>query len=128
MHIIYQSILSFCLLSYYRGTNSHNIGLLDMSSPVSPCIFTRRGLWACSNGNGSASSWRTCGSQQPRESVWSPRLVGYLACSKMPGSHLQSSDWRGFLLQTFSMMLQHSSACYTQGPISTCSLQPVMIG
>jgi len=99
-----------------------------MSSPVSPCIFTRRGLWACSNGNGSASSWRTCGSQQPRESVWSPRLVGYLACCKMPGSHPHSSDWRGFLLQTFSMMLQHSSACYTQGPISTCSLQPVMIG
>ena len=99
-----------------------------MSSPVSPCICTRRGLWACSNGNGSASSWRTCGSQQPRESVWSPRLVGYLACCKMPGSHLQSSERRGFPLQTFSMMLQHSSACYTQGPISTCSLQPVMIG
>jgi len=37
-------------------------------------------------------------------------------------ARLSSSEFRleGFPLQTFSMMLQHSSACYTHGPISTC--------
>ncbi|KAG0547335.1 hypothetical protein BDA96_01G070700 [Sorghum bicolor] len=44
------------------------------------------------HGNGSASSWRSCGWQQLRESVWSPTML--VATCKMPGSHLQSSDWR----------------------------------
>lgn len=70
------------------------------------------------HGNGPASSWRSCGSQQPRESVWSRPL------DLLQDARLSSSDRRGFPLQTFSMMLLHSSACYTHGPISTCSLQP----
>jgi hypothetical protein len=66
-------------------------------SPVSPCIFTRRGLWACS----------TATVQHPPGN-----LVAHSSCENLCGARCQAL--------IFSMMLQHSSACYTHGPISTC--------
>lgn len=125
MHIICQSILSFCLLLFLGNQYSQHWSYL--LTPFSACgkvwsagdeLATRQSVHASSHDV-------DCG-HAPRQRFSILLAILWLTAAARicveQDARLSSSEFRleGFPLQTFSMMLQHSSACYTHGPISTC--------